>query len=79
MIKSKITGALTVGLVVVLGNLSAIKYTGASMNPARYFGSAFIAQSWENHWVYWVGPLMGAIAASLVYMPLFKAPKLKIG
>ncbi|GAB0089770.1 aquaporin [Sergentomyia squamirostris] len=75
--ESKLSASLTVGAVVILGNLSAIKFTGASMNPARYFGSAVIAQSWENHWVYWVGPLMGAIAATLVYMPIFRAPKLK--
>ncbi|XP_059621773.1 aquaporin-like [Phlebotomus argentipes] len=72
--ESKFSAALTVGLVVVLGNLSAIKFTGASMNPGRYFGSAVIAGSWENHWVYWAGPLLGAIAASLLYVHLFRAP-----
>ena len=59
--------ALAVGLAVTVNCLFAGPYTGAAMNPARAFGPAAVMFSWENHWIYWVGPLTGAIVAGLVY------------
>ena len=41
--------------------------TGASMNPARTFGPALAAGFWDGHIVYWIGPLLGALVAGLVY------------
>lgn len=51
-----------------------VPLTGASMNPARTFGSAVIAGIWENHWVYWLGPILGGVAAALIYHHAFTAP-----
>lgn len=59
--------ALTVGLAAVVGCLFGGPYTGASMNPARSFGPATVMNTWKNHWVYWCGPLLGSVAAGIVY------------
>jgi MIP family channel proteins len=59
--------AVAVGLAIVIGCLFGGSYTGGSMNPARSFGPALIMDSWENHWVYWVGPIIGSVLAALIY------------
>ncbi|KAL2102058.1 hypothetical protein ACEWY4_003819 [Coilia grayii] len=56
-------GALAIS--VMLGNLTAIGYTGCGMNPARSFGPAMVKHNFHNHWVYWVGPCAGAVLAWL--------------
>ncbi|XP_078610901.1 uncharacterized protein LOC144881606 [Branchiostoma floridae x Branchiostoma japonicum] len=42
-------------------------FSGASMNPARALGPAVAAGVWKNHYVWWVGPIIGALVAGLIY------------
>ncbi|NXR73098.1 AQP1 protein, partial [Pycnonotus jocosus] len=58
---------LAIGLSVALGHLLAIDYTGCGINPARSFGSALIANNFKNHWIFWVGPIIGGASAALIY------------
>lgn len=60
-------GAWVVGLVVAAGALMAYTFSGAAMNPARAFGPALAGGFWDHHWVFWVGPVAGAIVAAVVY------------
>jgi len=47
---------------------TGVFFTGGSLNPARSFGPAVINRSFHSyHWIYWVGPILGAILASGFY------------
>ncbi|KAM3617883.1 uncharacterized protein V6R79_012361 [Siganus canaliculatus] len=58
-------GNLAIGLAHTAGVLIGARFSGASMNPARSLGPAIITGFWENHWVYWIGPVLGAILAGV--------------
>ncbi|XP_058798980.1 aquaporin AQPAe.a-like isoform X2 [Phymastichus coffea] len=66
--------AIKFGLSVCALATSVGPYTGCSMNPARSFGPALWNSNWDNHWVYWFGPIGGALLASLAYKTVF-SPK----
>jgi len=53
-------GGLVVGITVACDALMGGALTGASMNPARSFGPAVATGTWAGHWIFWVGPLLGA-------------------
>uniref|UniRef100_M3YSU3 Aquaporin 6 n=2 Tax=Mustela putorius furo TaxID=9669 RepID=M3YSU3_MUSPF len=59
--------ATMMGISLALGHLIGVYFTGCSMNPARSFGPAIIVGKFEVHWIFWVGPLAGAVLASLIY------------
>ena len=37
------------------------------MNPARSFGPVLVSGVWTAHWIYWVGPIVGASLGALAY------------
>ena len=60
-------GGLAIGLTVALDILFGGPLTGAAMNPARTFGPALASGHWNNHLVYWIGPMLGGLMAGLIY------------
>jgi MIP family channel proteins len=60
-------GGFGIGLAVFLDVLVGGPYTGAMMNPARAIGPEVAAGYFSAWYVYWVGPIVGGIVASLVY------------
>ncbi len=59
---------LTVGMDILMGG----PITGAAMNPARTIGTLIGGGSatsslWSQHWVYWAGPIGGALLAAMIY------------
>jgi MIP family channel proteins len=58
---------LAIGLTVGLEAAFMGPITGASMNPVRSFGPALVGGIWQDHWLYWVAPILGAQLAVFVY------------
>jgi len=60
-------GGFGIGLTVLVDILVGGALTGAAMNPARAFGPALAGGFWQNDLVYWIGPIIGAVIAALIY------------
>ncbi|GLJ53392.1 hypothetical protein SUGI_1138690 [Cryptomeria japonica] len=61
---------LSIGFAVFLVHLATIPITGTGINPARSFGAAVVyghKKSWEDHWIFWLGPFIGAAAAAVFH------------
>ncbi|USP82317.1 uncharacterized protein yc1106_09591 [Curvularia clavata] len=59
---------LVIGLALFIAELAGVYFTGGSLNPARSFGPAVITGVWPgHHWIYWLGPLLGALLAAGFY------------
>ncbi|KAL3144362.1 hypothetical protein ABBQ32_004117 [Trebouxia sp. C0010 RCD-2024] len=66
------TGPLAVGFALWASALVAGTFTGASLNPARTLGPAFVYHcNWRYAWVYVLAELTGGIIAGLVSWPLY--------
>jgi MIP family channel proteins len=61
---------VAIGLTVGLEAAFMGPITGASMNPVRSLGPAFVGGIWQHHWLYWVAPILGAQLAVWVYRQL---------
>ncbi|CAD6885868.1 unnamed protein product [Tilletia controversa] len=69
--KSMSSAPIGIGLALVLAQLWAMPFTGASLNSARTIGPDVLARSMESYsWIYYIGPYGGVILSSGVYMVL---------
>src|SRR6059058_4409562 len=64
---ARFTGLFAGALVAIYITFEA-PLSGMSMNPARTFGSAFLARSFDALWLYFVAPPIGMLAAAEVYL-----------
>ncbi|KAL8479123.1 hypothetical protein ACS0TY_025621 [Phlomoides rotata] len=72
IVKNWLLAMSTITLVI-----AGSSYTGPSMNPANAFGWAYINNkhnTWEQFYVYWICPFVGAIVAAWVFRFLFPPP-----
>lgn len=60
-------GAVVMTSVLILGPI-----TGNSLNPVRSFGPAVVTGKFFNdHWVFWVAPLLGGLFGASIYNLLY--------
>ncbi|WZZ84189.1 hypothetical protein YC2023_104761 [Brassica napus] len=71
-----ILAPLPIGFAVFLVHLATIPITGTGINPARSLGAAIIYNkdhAWDDHWIFWVGPFIGAALAALYHQLVIRA------
>jgi len=63
---------VAIGLGLTLIHLISIPVTNTSVNPARSTGPALFVGGWAlaQLWLFWVAPIVGAIAAGFAYQAL---------
>ena len=67
--KATFIAPIGIGLSLFIAELMGVYYTGGSLNPARSFGPCVVVGSFYSyHWIYWLGPILGALLASGFYM-----------
>ncbi|GMN32060.1 hypothetical protein TIFTF001_003521 [Ficus carica] len=71
-----ILAPLPIGFAVFLVHLATIPITGTSINPARSLGAAVIYNrdhAWDDQWIFWVGPFIGAALAAAYHQIVIRA------
>jgi MIP family channel proteins len=68
-------GGLAIGLTVGLEAMVMGPITGASMNPVRSLAPALVTGLWQDHWLYWLAPILGMQLAVWLYKRLSLNPK----
>lgn len=60
-------GGFGIGLTLFFAIMIGGPLTGAALNPARAFGPGAISGTWAGHMVYWIGPMIGAVVAAMLW------------
>ncbi|KAL1828059.1 hypothetical protein DCAR_0207264 [Daucus carota subsp. sativus] len=71
---------LPIGFAVFMVHLATIPITGTGINPARSLGAAVIYnqdKAWDDHWLFWVGPFIGAAIAAFYHQFILRAGAVK--
>ncbi|GLT68002.1 hypothetical protein SLA2020_402670 [Shorea laevis] len=67
---------LPIGFAVFMVHLATIPITGTGINPARSLGAALIYnkdKAWDDQWLFWVGPFIGAAIAAFYHQFILRA------
>ncbi|KAI6199749.1 hypothetical protein M3Y96_00659800 [Aphelenchoides besseyi] len=79
--RDNVLAPLAIGFSLTICIFGAGSISGASMNPARSLGPCVAANLfidnvdtnfiWNFHYIYWIGPLLGAAISALIYRSFF--------
>jgi len=66
--KATYIAPIGIGLALFVAEMTGVNFTGGSLNPTRSFGPSVVARSFPHyHWIYWIGPFLGALLAGAYY------------
>lgn len=68
---SRFLAGVAIGFVYLFGVSVSTTFSGGALNPARAFGPAVVSGHFDSHFVWWLGPLSGGIAAGFLYGKVF--------
>ncbi|KAE9444919.1 hypothetical protein C3L33_23183, partial [Rhododendron williamsianum] len=77
-----ILAPLPIEFAVFLVHLAKIPITGTGINPGPSLGAAIIHNrdhTWDDQWIFWVGPFIGAALAALYHQVVIRAIPFKSG
>ncbi|PIK51507.1 putative aquaporin-8 [Apostichopus japonicus] len=60
-------GPMAYGFALIVAIISGFHVSGGSFNPARSFGPAVPSGYWDQHYIYWAGPYVGALVSGVMY------------
>jgi len=63
---------LSIGFAALVCHLVGVQLTGCGINPARSFAPAVISGVWNQQYIYWIGPITGAVLAAMIYEFIFQ-------
>ncbi|KAK7920750.1 hypothetical protein PG985_008772 [Apiospora marii] len=67
--KATYLAPVAIGMALFIAEMVGVQFTGGSLNPARSFGPCVVTLTFDaEHWIYWIGPLIGSIIAVAFYM-----------
>lgn len=61
---------LLIGMTLAVDILIAGPLTGGAANPARWLGPAVASMDFDGFWIYWIGPIVGALLGGFAYQYL---------
>jgi aquaporin TIP len=70
----KSIAGLAIGLTITMDIFVGGPLTGAAMNPARAFGPQLVQNYWANGWLWYLGPVIGAVLAGFAYQWFYLRP-----
>ncbi|MFF0142183.1 MIP/aquaporin family protein [Streptomyces sp. NPDC005227] len=59
--------AAAAGLLGAVLTYSTVRFSGASLNPARSAGPALVGGTWMSFWIYLLAPSVGALGAATLH------------
>ncbi|KAM7267520.1 hypothetical protein ACFE04_009686 [Oxalis oulophora] len=71
---------LPIGFAVFMVHMGTIPIDGTGINPARSLGAAIMynqKKAWDDLWIFWVGPFIGAAIAAFYHQFILRAGAVK--